>query len=203
MLQTAPSDAYAVFMLEYAAGALSDGERLAADLHRTLSGEGRRMAAVMEALGGALLEEHAARGPSTSKGSMDGALPAFPARTPSAEAKMDARLAPFLSGDLLALPWRRSLFRVHTLPTGVSNTKLLRLDPGQKAPDHGHARRDVTVVLQGCFSDEFGVYRRGDISFAEPGVRHAPTAQGDQPCVCLIAEEPPRRVGRHGRRWLS
>ena len=66
---------------------------------------------------------------------------------------------------------------------------LLRLDPGETAPAHHHGRRDVTVVLAGTYADEFGQYERGDIAFAEPGMRHKPRAVGDRTCVCLLATE--------------
>ncbi len=52
--------------------------------------------------------------------------------------------------------------------------------------------RDITVVLCGSYADEFGVYERGDLAFADPGMRHQPRAVGNAPCVCLIATE----VGR-------
>jgi predicted ChrR family anti-sigma factor len=99
------------------------------------------------------------------------------------------RLDPFIRGDLLALKWRKDIFGVKTLPTGTRMASLLRLDPGETAPAHHHGRRDVTVVLVGTYADEFGQYERGDIAFAEPGMKHQPRAVGDRTCVCLLATE--------------
>jgi putative transcriptional regulator len=79
-----------------------------------------------------------------------------------------------------------------TLPAGLPLANLLRLDPGERAPAHCHGRRDVTVVLTGSFADQFGVYERGDLAFAEPGIRHEPRAVGSEPCVCFLATEPGR-----------
>lgn len=177
---------YTAFMMDYAVGALSPAEALAAELHRALSVEGRRTAELMETLGGAMMER--AAGPAIQP-AMSMRRPPDAAPAPLRTSADRSPLAPYLDEDLLALPWRRSLFGVKTLPTHLRMAELLRLDPGEKAPPHGHGRRDVTVVLTGSFADEFGVYERGDLAFAEPGMKHAPRAEGDRPCVCLIATE--------------
>ncbi len=176
-------NAYAAFMMDYAAGSLSPAETLAADLHRALSPAGWRNAAMMDALGGAILEQGAASG-FTRQLDVDH----VDEPSPLSRAK-SAPLDRYLNHDLVALPWRRSIFGVKTLPTHLKMAELLRLNPGERAPPHGHGRRDVTVVLVGTFEDEFGVYERGDIAFAEPGMKHEPRAVGGAPCVCLIATE--------------
>jgi predicted ChrR family anti-sigma factor len=182
---TLHDNAYAAFMLDYVAGSLSPAERLAGDVHRAISPAGSRTARMLEAAGGMLLEGMAGQPVGTSAS-------VVVARRGQDEAPVqpgDNRLAPYLEPGLLDLPWRRSLFGVQTRPTGVPMASLLRLDPGDHAPSHGHGRRDVTVVLLGSFADEYGVYERGDLAFAEPGLKHAPRAVGDSPCVCLIATE--------------
>jgi putative transcriptional regulator len=178
---TLHDNAYAAFMLDYAAGALSPAERLAADLHRVLSTEGGKNAGMLDAVGGALLER--AR-PSPAEyfdvSRMEGQ---------EAFAGASVHLDPFIRGDLLALKWRKNIFGVKTLPTNTPMASLLRLDPGETAPAHHHGRRDVTVVLIGAYADEYGMYERGDIAFAEPGMKHQPRAVGDRTCVCLLATE--------------
>lgn len=174
-------NAYASFMLDHAVGALSPAEALAAELHRRLSADGSRNAWLLEAAGGALLEA------SSPERVGEGVAPVEAAR---AEAARGGEFDFYLEGDLLGLPWKRTFFGVQTLRTKTPRARLLRLDPGERAPQHGHGVRDVTVVLRGCFADEFGVYNRGDLAFAEPGVKHEPRAMGEDPCVCLIAHEP-------------
>ncbi|MDP3738009.1 MAG: cupin domain-containing protein [Hyphomonadaceae bacterium] len=178
---TLHDNAYAAFMLDYAAGVLTPAERLAADLHRALSPEGGRNAHVLEAVGGAILERI-------------GPLPTRYFDTPrlgsqEASGNRSSLLDPYLNRDLLALNWRKDIFGVKTLPTSIPTASLLRLDPSERAPSHLHGRRDVTVVLLGAYADEFGAYERGDIAFAEPGLKHQPRAEGDKPCVCLLATE--------------
>jgi putative transcriptional regulator len=181
---TLHDNAYAAFMLDYAAGALAPAERLAADLHVVLSRHGGRSGRMVDAVGGAMLEQARPERSTFSDGiRLD--------RTDRREID-SSRLDPFIKRDLLALRWRRNIFGVKTLPAGIPMASLLRLDPGERAPGHGHGRRDVTVVLRGSFADEFGVYETGDLAFAEAGMKHQPRAVGDAPCVCFLATEPGR-----------
>jgi putative transcriptional regulator len=178
---TLHDNAYAAFMLDYAAGVLTPAERLAADLHRALSPEGIRNAHVLDAVGGAILER--------TMPLPTGYFDTLRLGLHETSGNRSSRLDPYLNRDLLALNWRKGIFGPRTLPTGIRMANLLRLDPGERAPSHRHGRRDVTVVLLGAYADEFGTYERGDIAFAEPGLKHQPRAEGDKPCVCLLATE--------------
>jgi putative transcriptional regulator len=183
---TLHDNAYAAFMLDYAAGALSPAEKLVADLHRVLSGRGGKSAAMLDAVGGALLER--------TKPLPAEYFDALRLGSQDTGAATSSRLDPFLNDDLLALRWRKNIFGVKTLPTKTPMASLLRLDPGETAPAHHHGRRDVTVVLVGTYADEYGTYERGDIAFAEPGMKHKPRAMGDRSCVCLLATEPGKPI---------
>ncbi|MEM8920943.1 MAG: cupin domain-containing protein [Pseudomonadota bacterium] len=175
------TNTYTSFMMDRAAGALSPAEAAAADLHIALSEEGAGTSAVWDALGGALLEEQCADF-------------GQPHRLDIIGEDQEAIETPhgFLSGDLTDRKWRRSFWGARISDAGLPNATLLRLDPGTSAPRHGHSRRDVTVVLEGAFADEYGLYERGDIVFGEPGHHHKPRALGDKPCICFVATEPPR-----------
>lgn len=183
---TLHDNAYAAFMLDYAAGVLSPAEMLAADLHRALSANGGRSAAMFDAVGGALLEKTRP----LPADYFDAARLGRQDTGPVAASRLDQ----FLRNDLLALKWRKDIFGVKTLPTDTPMASLLRLDPGETAPAHHHGRRDVTVVLVGTYADEYGMYERGDIAFAEPGMKHKPRAVGDKSCVCLLATESGRPI---------
>lgn len=171
-------NAYTAFMLDYAAGVLPPAERLVADVHRALSPEGDRTARLLDAVGGVMLERVAPADATPQ-----------PALGEQGGIHRSARLDPYLNRDLLALKWRKDMFGVKTHGTDTPMASMLRLDPGERAPGHSHGRRDVTVVLCGSYADEFGVYERGDLAFAEPGMRHQPRAVGNETCVCLLATE--------------
>ena len=185
---TLDDNAYAAFMLDYASGALSPAERLAAELHRKLCRQGRHNAQMVDAVGGKLLEE-------TSLLTQSVAEPDLKAPGPKKSHATQHLFESLLEGEkLLDLPWRRDLFGLQTLPAGLPLASLLRLDPGERAPAHAHGRRDVAVVLTGAFADQFGVYELGELAFAEPGMRHQPRAVGGRSCVCFLATEPGKPV---------
>ncbi len=183
---TLQDNAYAAFMLDHAAGRLPPAESLVADLHTALSPLGGQLARILDSTGGAFLESVAPD--SIAVGPMD------PGAQDAPDAIPPSRLAQYLERDLLALKWRRDIVGVPTLRTDTPMARLLRLDPGERAPGHCHGRRDVTVVLQGAYADEYGVYEKGDLAFAMPGLRHQPRAIGVEPCVCMVATERGRPV---------
>ncbi len=177
---------YAAFMMDFASGNLSTGERLAAHLHFTLSGSGALSRRVLDSVGGSLLEaageqklsrEFLSDAPFGVDGEADG----------DDDDVMSRAVAHYANSDLTKLKWRRSLLGMLERQTEFETASLLRLDPGQKAPRHGHGKSDVTVVLCGAFADEFGVYEKGALAFSYPGLKHQPEAIGDETCICLLA----------------
>lgn len=93
-------------------------------------------------------------------------------------------------GDFGTVPWKRGLSGVHYAKRGRGKGQLMRLDPGQAAPQHSHSVLEATVVLQGAFDDGHSVNRRGDLVLGWPGMVHRPTAAGDEVCICYVAREP-------------
>ena len=92
--------------------------------------------------------------------------------------------------------WRRlgGGVRQHILSTeGRSSLRLLYIPPGRAVPEHGPGGREMTLVLQGSFSDSAGVFRRGDVECAHDEVNHQPVAGLGEPCVCLAATDAPLR----------
>lgn len=67
--------------------------------------------------------------------------------------------------------------------------RLMKLPPGGAAPRHAHAGTEITLVLEGEFSDELGTFRRGDVVIiTDPRFAHAPRAGGEG-CTCLTLTE--------------
>ncbi|WP_106205621.1 ChrR family anti-sigma-E factor [Aliiruegeria haliotis] len=76
-------------------------------------------------------------------------------------------------------------------PTG--SVRLLHIPPGMAVPDHGHNGLELTLVLQGSFSDEAGSFGPGDVEVADDDVEHTPIAGDGLPCICLAATDAPLR----------
>ncbi len=68
---------------------------------------------------------------------------------------------------------------------------LHRISSGGRIGRHNHRGREVTLVLQGSFSDGFGVYCAGDFVVRESGQVHRPTATENEDCICLTVSEMP------------
>ena len=171
------------FLLDHSAGSLSPSMALLGDVQARINPRARNMGALWDVAGGVLLEAvplDAERDRSP------------PRRTGGTGLKVDDIEAVLEAGP----KWKRALGGVEVCALPMADVKLIRMRAGRKAPRHGHSHRDVTLVLDGAFRDEFGVYQRGDIAFGEPGQYHRPEVVGAKDCVCLVAKEPWRLLPR-------
>lgn len=100
--------------------------------------------------------------------------------------------------------------KFHTLLPGIRECQLetgdgtrailYRIRAGRRMPQHSHEGSEITLVLQGGFSDETGHFRRGDIAVADEHVDHIPTADPDEECICFaVLDAPLRLTGPFGR----
>ena len=163
------SDAYHAFMLDHAGGALSTDMALAAELHILLSETGHDTADIWHAARCAL-------GPKTTKNG-------------ECEHEYLPEALELARSDFQTTPWKKGLSGVHYAKRGKGKGKLMRLDPGQAAPEHSHSALEATIVLKGQFEDGHGIYSRGDLVLGRPGIRHRPAAHGDEMCICYVAQE--------------
>ncbi len=65
---------------------------------------------------------------------------------------------------------------------------------GGKVAEHDHKGLEVTLILEGSFSDSEGNYVVGDFLVKKPGDVHRPIAAQDQDCLCLSVVEAPVKV---------
>lgn len=74
-----------------------------------------------------------------------------------------------------------------------ASLRLLYIPPGRAVPEHGHQGMEMTLVLQGSFSDSAGRFGRGDVELAHDEVNHQPIADPGEACICLAATDAPLR----------
>ena len=131
-------------------------------------------------------------------------------RVAQANERLPAPIAATYALSLDSIPWKRLGPGVwhHRLALRQENDgdlRLLRIAPGRKMPDHGHGGAELTLVIEGSYSDVTGKYRRGDIQDVDEGIEHQPIVDKYDECVCLIASEHPARfktlVGRLTQPW--
>lgn len=199
-------------LLAYACGSLGPEWSLIIASHLALCSECRHTVAMMEALGGAMLETSAAdEGEAPCAIAAPGAnalaqvfsridcAPEAPPPPPDRMAKTPVFPKPLrdLIGDLDDVRWRSLGGGArHALVCGGHGrptARLLWIPPGAATPAHSHGGSELTLVLDGSFRDEDAVFRRGDFEEADATVTHQPLAGRDRPCVCLAVTDAPLR----------
>ncbi len=68
--------------------------------------------------------------------------------------------------------------------------ELLKFSPNAKIPKHTHQGEEITVVLEGNFSDASGTYNKGEFITQDSANEHQPVA-GNNGCVCLAITSAP------------
>jgi putative transcriptional regulator len=99
------------------------------------------------------------------------------------------------NGNVEQLRWRHvgRNFRYSPLDVGdaARETSLLCIKAGGRVPRHRHNGDEITVILQGSFSDREGKYGVGDFVVRTKGETHQPVASQDQDCLCLATLDAP------------
>jgi putative transcriptional regulator len=209
-------------LLDHAAGSLPEPVALLVATHLALCPSCRNQEAKLEAVGGAMLDD-------IEPEPMDGGgLDALFARIEAGagapqegEAEAAAAIKPvssdttptlprplrdYVGGEVDALAWRRrgKLSEARLMPGARGGTvKLLRIPAGAMMPAHTHRGTELTLVLEGGFSDEHGHYLRGDVAIADDEVTHRPRADDDGDCLCLAVTEAPVRLAGPVARLLN
>ncbi|MDP4640717.1 MAG: ChrR family anti-sigma-E factor [Pseudomonadales bacterium] len=200
------------FLLDFASGGLSAAQAIAVSAHLHFCSSCRSQAESLNDIGGRLLADVE---PAVLSANCQAAVFAALDSPVPVKAEIERRPAEVVRGltrsDQLpalvrqitpvdGLRWRRlsSSLQVARLPVGEQRYELAlhHIEAGGKAPAHDHRGTEITVVLQGSFSDEAGVYHQGDFMVCEPGYTHTPVATANAECVCLsVLEAPIRLVG--------
>ena len=111
------------------------------------------------------------------------------------ESSIPRCLRQFVRGAYSDLPWERVSTDIHSIElcrdSNGARVELLKIRPGGSASTHRHLGDEYTVILEGSYSDEDGLYRRGDFLLRAEGERHTPVATKDRDCICLAVTEGP------------
>lgn len=69
------------------------------------------------------------------------------------------------------------------LGEGEIHSSLLHIDPGGSVPQHTHHGYELTLLLEGSFSDEMGDYHAGDFILLDQNHDHSPVSENG--CLCF------------------
>ncbi len=186
--------------MAYSAGTLPEGFNLVVATHISLCDECRARMHEFDAVGGAIVDEQA---PVTMSDNSFAATLALiengdiaePA-TRALSGQFPTPLQDYVGGDLDAVRWRKVGGGVRQAILKVdksASVRLLYIPAGFSVPDHGHRGTELTLVLQGAFSDETDRFGKGDIEVATQDLNHQPIAEMGQDCICLAATDAPLR----------
>lgn len=206
------TDREETLLIEYAFGTLDEAHSLLIASYISRSPQARERVRACEIVGGMLMESCCAPESMTQKNAEHilEKLGAVTENPPPAQDKEDnAPLETFGDNDIPApimaymrrqqkkAKWRKLLngCRICRLSLRGSqyNFALYDIAPGHGMPTHTHKGAELTLVLEGSFSDEYGQYDAGKLVIHETGTTHTPQAHPETGCICVILTEGPYR----------
>jgi len=110
-----------------------------------------------------------------------------------------------INGDTESLAWKKPMKHLRVSQILKDEAGLIlglhHMKSGGRVPRHTHKGNEISVVIEGGFSDELGSYRPGDFIHLTPEHIHAPQADADGDCWLLtLVEAPVKLIGPIG--WI-
>jgi len=199
-----PSKPLDALLAAYCVGALDRATHALVASHLLLNPHNRRFVAALEDLA-AGEADRMEPSPLSDRGARLSAIfaSANPVSVRPPASVLPAPLLRLVGSEINDLKWRKKLpgvreYRISESDRGEAS--LLWISGGRRVPSHTHEGSEVTLVLQGAFSDVTGRYGRGDIAIAEADLDHRPVTDEGQDCICFaVTDAPLRLTGTVGR----
>lgn len=187
-------------LMGYAAGTLPEAFNLVVATHISVCYDCRARMHSFDAIGGEIVaaanEVPVGDACLAATLALIAASGAEPARAPAAGGIFPQPLRDYVGGDLDAVKWRRvggGVSQAKLKTYDGATVRLLRIPGGVAVPDHGHRGMELTLVLQGAFSDATDRFGAGDVEIADEAMVHKPVAEAGVDCICLAATDAPLR----------
>jgi putative transcriptional regulator len=188
-------------LMEYSAGNLSEPHALCIRLHLDQCSECRTRVDTLNSLGAVVMEQQSKV--SLSEGMFDSILSridSLPDAPLAVTSEKTGVLQKLLGDDINNLPWKRQLGDVSVLnitdrfPGQDEQVVLQKLAAGGKAPAHTHRGSETTIVLQGAFTDQNGLFNQWDFVVLTEQDEHKPIAVGCEDCITLSVLSAPLKL---------
>lgn len=185
-------------MFAYSAGSLPEAYSLVVACHVSLCPQCRSALEGFDALGGAVLEQSGKS--ELSAGALAATMDIIANRQEASQevfyekSDFPVPLQKYVGGGPEKVNWRKigGGVKQAILPTAKdANVRLLYIPAGTAVPDHSHGGLEMTLILQGAFSDEVDRFARGDVEFGDENLTHTPIAEVGVDCICLAATDAP------------
>ena len=187
-------------LIGYSAGTLPEAFNLVVATHVSMCDDCRAAVAEYDAVGGEVMldadpVEMDAASLAATLALIDKGEPA-PKMSNHARGVFPMPLQDYVSGDLDDVKWGKvggGVSQMVLKTDGAATVRLLKIPAGTAVPDHGHRGMELTLVLQGAFTDETDRFAKGDVEVANEDLNHTPTAEAGLDCICLAASDAPLR----------
>ncbi|MFT5502698.1 MAG: putative transcriptional regulator [Gammaproteobacteria bacterium] len=128
----------------------------------------------------------------------------FEYKRPPIHSNLPRCLRSFLDTDYHNLEWNKLTPDISNIElcrdSNAARVELLKIRPGGTSNTHTHLGNEYTVILEGSFSDENGLYQKGDFIARDASHAHTPVASLNGDCICLaVTEAPVQLTGWFGR----
>lgn len=197
-------------LVEFAAGSCRAGVSIAVSVHLHYCATCRQALSELESTSAVLFEQQApAPVAATAFASLmdrierEPAAPAMAAEQPATR-RFPRALASLLPDSLEQLEWRQPMKNLRVsrlLDDGDLIIGLHHMKAGGRVPNHQHRGEEISVVLEGGFSDQLGSYAEGDFIRRSGKDTHSPRADAHEDCLILsVVEAPVKLTGPLG--WI-
>jgi putative transcriptional regulator len=163
-------------LARYVAGTLPAPVNMAVGAHLELKKDNRAFVESLETLAGEAVDTMPGAAVSNREKRLDDIFSSQAAPEPVARERgmIPMALAALVPHEIDSIPWRSKMPGYKECALGVIDgceVNLLWIRAGRKMPAHTHEGSEITLVLDGAFSDLRGRYGRGDIALTDAPLR--------------------------------
>ena len=187
-------------LARYAAGTLPKPVEVLVAAHLEMSPSSRVLVRALEALAGDALEDETPVALSGRDALLDAIFSSHSDEIilPGSETAqagssiMPRALHDFVGHTVDTIPWKTKMPGYKEYEMGDvdgCHVSMLWIKPGRKMPSHTHEGMELTLVIDGAFSDSKGRFGRGDISIADETTDHRPIAETERPCIAFAVTD--------------
>jgi putative transcriptional regulator len=196
---------------EFSSGTLPLAQSICVSLHLNYCEHCQRSHRKLQQLGATMFEELAPEQVDDSL--LQSVLSRLDEDPPLSHSKHDVKgqypglMHRLMSGKYDDLEWKSvgSALNISHLQPGDQGHELslYHIKAGMNVPRHTHRGTELTLVLEGSFSDEEGVYQVGDFLIRDEEHVHTPTASKAGDCICVSVLDAPIRFTGWNYRLLN